>query len=242
MTEPFSRREGFRGGGTPPPITIREGAPDELRAAVIQVARECGLAPSQQREVICQVLRKNPNPNNWSEDPNIWGEVRHLVSECPWFRVYDIGEALAARLPQFTMPPPPGNDVSPVAPATRYEEEINEVLIEHGVGWRLQDGRFLARGSEAFEHAVESARERATETGRPTASSEIAEALTDLSRRPTPDLTGAIHHAMAGLECLAREVVGDQRAARRNPQAALSPTCHPQTARSGRREGMGLCL
>lgn len=30
--------------------------------------------------------------------------------------------------------------------------------------------------------------------------------MQDLSKRPTPDLTGAIQHSMAALECVAREV------------------------------------
>lgn len=47
------------------------------------------------------------------------------------------------------------------------------------------------------------------EAGFPTASQEIREALADLSRRPEPDLTGALHHAIAGLECVAREACED---------------------------------
>ena len=34
----------------------------------------------------------------------------------------------------------------------------------------------------------------------------MREALSDISRRPEPDITGAIQHAMAGLEATAREV------------------------------------
>jgi len=37
-----------------------------------------------------------------------------------------------------------------------------------------------------------------------TAKTEIREALNDLSRRPTPDITGAIQHSLACLECVAR--------------------------------------
>lgn len=38
------------------------------------------------------------------------------------------------------------------------------------------------------------------------------EAVADLSRRPSPDITGAIQHAMASLECVARETCGDPKA------------------------------
>ena len=47
--------------------------------------------------------------------------------------------------------------------------------------------------------------------GRKTASSEMHEALSDLSRRPEPDLTGAVQHAMAALECVARDVCDDPK-------------------------------
>ena len=33
-----------------------------------------------------------------------------------------------------------------------------------------------------------------------------------MSRRPTPDITGAIQHSLACLECVAREVTGDRNA------------------------------
>ncbi len=44
-----------------------------------------------------------------------------------------------------------------------------------------------------------------------TAKSEIEEAIHDLSRRPKPDITGAIQHALACLECVCREVTGDKK-------------------------------
>ena len=43
-----------------------------------------------------------------------------------------------------------------------------------------------------------------------TAKTEIKEAIFDLSRRPDPDLTGAIQHSLASLECVAREATGDK--------------------------------
>src|SRR5215831_12229405 len=60
---------------------------------------------------------------------------------------------------------------------------------------------------------VEAALKRAApalqETGLKAAECEIHEALADLSRRPKADITGAIQHAMAALECVARAVSGD---------------------------------
>ena len=81
-----------------------------------------------------------------------------------------------------------------------------------GVGWRLADGQIESRGPEAFETSVDSARDALESAGLQTARREIHEALRDLSRRPEPDLTGAVQHAMAALECTAREATGDPRA------------------------------
>lgn len=66
----------------------------------------------------------------------------------------------------------------------------------------------LGRG--AIERLSEA--ERATsllrKAGKHTAASELREAAVDLSKNP-PDLTGAVQHALAALECIAREHCGD---------------------------------
>lgn len=61
-----------------------------------------------------------------------------------------------------------------------------------------------------------------------TAKSEIREALLDLSRRPQHDITGAIQHSLACLECVCREVSGDKKATlgeliKRNPGIIPKP-------------------
>ena len=74
------------------------------------------------------------------------------------------------------------------------------------------EGEIVTRGTETFESNVHGAVEALEVAGRFTARDEIHEALIDLSRRPEADLTGAIQHAMAALECVARDVCGDERA------------------------------
>jgi hypothetical protein len=51
-----------------------------------------------------------------------------------------------------------------------------------------------------------------TDSTKSTAQREFHEARLDLSRRPEPDLTGAVQHALAGLECVARDAVGEPTA------------------------------
>ena len=201
--ERFSRRFGHRPEEVE--ITIREDAPDEVRGAVLKIAEgDLGLSPKYLRDVLCDILHKLPDPSNWSVYPNIWNECQYLIGQCPWYRVYDFVEVLYQSLIK--------SDESEMAKS--WEELINEYFLEAGIGWRMVEGLLETRGPEAFAVSVDVARKTLGEAGLPTSRQEIHEALRDLSRRPDPDLTGAIHHAMAALECTAREITG-------NPSATL---------------------
>lgn len=199
--EPFSRRYGH--GPEEREISIRNDAPQEVRAAILQIAHgDLNLGPSYLRDILCTVLRKLPDPSNWSEYPNIWDECQWLIQGASWYKVYDFVEALYRQLAKSM----------DAEPARQWVNLINDYFLEAGVGWRLVDGLLESRGPEAFEMAVDTARSSLDGSGLSTASREIHESLRDLSRRPEPDLTGAVHHAMAALECTAREAVGDKRA------------------------------
>ena len=75
----------------------------------------------------------------------------------------------------------------------------------------MRDGEIMFRGSDIFAEATEEASRVLTESGRTRAADEILEALRDISRRPEPDVTGAIHHAMAALEATARDITGQPK-------------------------------
>ena len=195
MTERFSAREGHRPAAAP--ITIREEAPPELRGAILVLAQEAGMSPSPMRDLICQVLLVKPDTNNWSEYPNIWNEVDWLVMHAPWYKVYDIAEALYARIRFYG------------ATATaNFARRLNDFLVEKGIGWELRDGQIVHRGSGAFAKSTDDAPRILDSSGFQRAANEMREALGDISRRPAPDTTGAIQHAMAALEATAREVAG----------------------------------
>jgi hypothetical protein len=200
----FSRRHGYSGQSAP--IKIREGAPEALRHAVLQIAAEESIdTPSDQREIICRALRVMPDRSNWSEYPNVAGEVEDLITSCEWYRVYDIAEAVYARLSD------PKRSGTQSGSANEFESKLNDVMNEQGIGWKMELGRIVYRGDQPFEHAVAHARQTLQRSHRNTAENEIAEALRDLSRRPTPDRTGAIQHSMAALECAARDICGDPK-------------------------------
>jgi hypothetical protein len=154
------------------------------------------------------VLRVPPNPNNWSEYPNVDEEVRENLRQCPWYRVYDVIEAIYALFKDRSVVMARGGEPA----ADYFAEEMNSFFRERGIGWQLLEGNIEVRGAETFEQAVHGGRDALEEAGRATAARELHEALADLSRRPEADITGAIQHAMAALECVARDAVGDQRA------------------------------
>lgn len=200
MTNRFSNRYGY-GESHEKEISVRQDAPHELRGVLVELARECGFRSQSLREMVCRLLRKRPNENNWS-DLNINQEVQELVDDCDWYSVYDIIEGLAAEMREA----PYSYD------AEKFESELNAYFLKNGIGWRLSEGVIEMRGPEEFEEVVTAA-ERALETQTLiTARNELHEARRDLSRRPSPDVTGAIQHSMAALECVAREACGDEKA------------------------------
>jgi hypothetical protein len=199
MKESFSKRHGFK--PSTKEITIRQGAPHELRGVVVSIAYEIGFRPKTLRPAVCAALRKRPDPNNWSEYPNIDEEIHSLIDGCEWYHVYDIIENIydAAQHMDAEI-------------AERFEEEINTYFKAEGIGWQLVEGRVEMRGSEGFEADISKAYSVIEKSDLKTAKNEIHEAIGDLSRRPDPDITGAIQHSMAALECVAREVSGDKKA------------------------------
>ena len=198
MTEEptFSRRFGYQADERP--ISVREEAPDALRFGVAMLADNLGLSPHNARLEACGLLLTRPDPSNWSAYPNVFEEVQALLADAPWFRVYDIAKGFYERIAAADW-----------NRGQQFRDRLNELCREHGIGWEMRDGRFVARGSEAFAEALTTASEVMKASGRAAAASEMHEALKDISRRPNADVTGAIQHAMAALECVAREVMGE---------------------------------
>ena len=152
-----------------------------------------------------------PDTGNFSEYPYVWEEVQAHIHECVSFLVYDIIEELA-------------EDAD-----TSFTDEFNAYFVEEVIGWQLangedrhaQDGRrsnpscqpwyrlwTIPRGTRRDGH--------------------LHEALQDLSRRPTADLSGAIDHAMGALEGVARDLADDRKETlgeviKRNPDLLPRP-------------------
>lgn len=193
----FSARRGYDPFDVP--IRIREGAPAEIRQAVLHFALDCGLVPHAARAMILEIMNVPPEPNNWSSDSNKINEAQRHLGAANWFEVYDVAEAFADHLARYS----PGTQ-------DQYGDRLNKALARFGVGWKLVNGRIEVRGSEAFESQIARAVVVLQETGFSEARREVHESLRDLSRRPTPDLTGAVHHAMGALEAVSREATGQR--------------------------------
>lgn len=202
----FSSRHGFEPKDAD--IEIRHEAPVELRAIVADIAYEAGLSPHSLRGIVCKILRVREDPGNWSAFPNVDGEARGHLESCEWYEVYDIVEAIYSSLKSKDE----RRDWDEKGSGAEYfTEELNKYFRKRGIGWQLINGAIEIRGPESFELIVAAAREVLRDTGRDTAENEIHEALQDLSRRPQPDLTGALQHALAALECLARDLTGESK-------------------------------
>lgn len=177
-------------------ITVRYDAPYELRGVIVDLAYECGFRPKTFRTLVCRVLRKRSDSNNWSEYPNIDEEIRSHLDGTEWYKIYDLIEATAEEIHD----------------SEKFESELNIYFLEEGIGWKLINGILEARNPEVLEQAIQSATISLQEAGSQTARGELHEALVDLSRRPAADITGSIQHAMAALECVVRDVTGDHKA------------------------------
>jgi hypothetical protein len=148
-------------------------------------------------------------PVSRGEDNEHAVAAKRVLSNCPWFRVYDVIEDVFKQLDfhdtEWRIDP------EEEARAFPFQQDINNYLTHAGIGWQLVDGKVIARGDEAFEVAVKTAAAELRRDERPTAARQIHDALQALSRRPEPNFRGAIIHGMGALECIARDLTGDQK-------------------------------
>ncbi len=194
----FSRRLGFSPDSVDPPASVYEDAPAEMRRVLIDIATKSGWNMGELLRVAVGLGKKkweSPEPIQYR--PPSRAQVDLIVARWPWYRVYDFAEELARSMLDWT------SDHGE-CPYDVFERALNAYFGQAGIGWQLENGILKARGSEAFRLALHRSASAMGETPLSTAQREIHEAIADLSRRPNPDLTGSIQHAMAALECVAR--------------------------------------
>ncbi|MBQ6729368.1 MAG: hypothetical protein IJQ83_04470 [Bacteroidales bacterium] len=196
MKERFSKRYGINLAERP--ITIRYDAPDELRYYVSTLLLQFNKGTLKHlRSILCTTAMISPDPSNWGENDYMKSEIESIIERCDWFRVYEIIEVAYEEIVKEEY-------------REEFENNINEFFIEYGIGWRMENGELLIRGNETFEKDISETSSTLKDAGLNTSAEEIRQAILDLSRIPEPDITGAVQHSGAALECVAREVVGSK--------------------------------
>jgi hypothetical protein len=194
----FSKRYGHR---PDVPISVREDAPEGFRRAVVTCAEmDAKMGIGSIVWIVRATLGKPPS-TDWSDD-YIRSDVHQLVAQCDWWQVYDIAEEIYLRAsetdPELTYP-------------TAYQEAVNDYCIANGIGWKMVGGAFEARTSDLGSALLQETETALHDAGKPTSADELRKALDALSRRPHSDITGAMQHAGASIECLARDLCGDSK-------------------------------
>lgn len=174
-------------------IVVRNDAPAAFRLYLLELMlRYAGLKTI--RSCVCFVTKEAEDSNNWAENVYMKSEVQSILENCPWYRIYDIIESFYQQI----------ND------KIGFEREVNEYFVEKGIGWKLIHGILETRGEEAFEQEIKDVVDTLGEAKLDTTQNEIREALKDMSKRPTPDITGSVQHSVAALECLCREITNEK--------------------------------
>ena len=208
MLKSFTGRQGL--GLPEPEATILQDATSKLRHEIVTAAYNAGLAPAELRRIVCRRLRKAPDHDN-NIPSRISVEIRDHLSNCAWHHVYDIIEDIARspKLRPSFLGDFPGS--KGYTERVYFHNTLNKVLREEGIGWKLIDSKIAYRGDDAFKYIAQTAPAHLDDARLPTAARELREAMTDLSRRPEPDLSGALHHALAAVECAMRNVCEDKK-------------------------------
>jgi hypothetical protein len=185
---PFSIRNSFDRAA---PITIIESAPIELRLFLQKALnRYLGSATGIRNFVFSTLMMLPPNTPSATD-------VSLLLMNTDWFHVYDLIEALHDEMGGFS----PNQ--------AEFAALTNAFFERKGYAYKLtSDSHIEHRGDEAFDAAVRNADMSLADAGSTTARAEIHKALEDLAKRPVADLSGAVQHAMAGLECIANQAAG----------------------------------
>jgi hypothetical protein len=191
----FSVRHGI----VPESGTITEDAPIELRYFLLETFKQYySQNPYGAASVFGKFLRDPAFANKYANqyDPTSWPRLYEALKQFEWWQIYDFIEYVYGSRTTFFQ--------------REFWFSLNEFFADQKIGYQMnRGGEIIYRGSEAFEATVELAEVSLVATGRKTAKDELHKAVKSLSERPVPDLTGAVQHAMAALECVANDVCGE---------------------------------
>lgn len=209
----FSDRQGLN---TTPEIKYRDTLPTNLRQPIFDILRR-NISDSFLLELLIKLL----NPYGITKLPSgapvaVSGEdegsdaviAKGLFGYCEWFKVYELIENIYTQLDFHE------NELREEDEDIRtiqLQEDINQYFRYAAIGWKMEGGLITSRGDEPFEQTVLTAQNELASQGRNTAADRIYKAIQYLSIRPDPDLSGAISHATAAMECVFHDVTGEKK-------------------------------
>lgn len=210
----FSQRQGYV---RPREIVYRDELPPKLRQPLVDILqRSCG-----SRSLWERIERRfnpygiddwptagEPIPISKEEDPPEFINTKRVLLQCEWFRIYDLIEDLFRDLDfhdvEFRNP---DEDFQ----AYPFQRNINDYFEYAGIGWKLADGKIVARGDDAFERTVQTAEVELKDGGRTTAADCIEDAIRNLSFRPKPRLGAAVARATNAMECVLHDITAEEK-------------------------------
>jgi hypothetical protein len=200
MLDSFSQRERFAG---PPPGTLyRDEVPTSFRVFLLNCPKwdDWNKPPSPLllQKVIVEVSQ------DWPTLGPPYDPCAKYLKECAWFRIFDIIEGLFRHLEEESR----RTIKYGVSLSYGFQDDMNVALIAHNIGWKLENGKIVMRGSEAFEKSMTAARDVLSAQRKPTAARHLHNAIAALSIRPHSDTAGAVAHATNAVECVLGEITG----------------------------------
>jgi hypothetical protein len=205
----FSERQGLN---QLPPIAYRDELPPQLRDALLAILNKYA-GPKVMMDTAHRIFnrygispfpKKVPKEKGMSDHDVADKELEIFRSDAAWYQLYDLAEQVYADLVFYEDELGPHPDEEPRAYPMQLD--ITGFFELAGIGWKMNGGRIVSRFDPTFEDSVRDAGEALKTAGRTVAATHLREAMAALSRRPEPNLSGAVFHAMAAFEALARDV------------------------------------
>lgn len=165
------------------PITIRNEAPKGFRSWLYDFISDFNIPIKDILGIVCKTTYQAAE-GNWGVS-YISNEVIEKIYSCKWYYVYDLVEKFYEY-------------ISKESEKQRFARGVNTYFIENGIGWKLENGMIMYRGDVIEDTAYKNTID--TLSDYEVARNELQHALANLSQRPTPDLTGTIHHSLGAME------------------------------------------
>jgi hypothetical protein len=209
----FSERNDF---SRPREILFREDLPNELRVVISDI-----LMRSMNPKFLLDRIERLFNPygidplpsapisvaiSKTEDSPEGIASIRFIMN-CKWFQIYDIIEDVYKYLYFFDGENRGIPDDEPTA--FPFQQQLNDFFVHAGIGWRIVDGRVVARSSQASEVTQQRASEVLHENNMLTAEEHLHFATKALSARPESDTNGAISRATNAVECVLGAINGE---------------------------------